>query len=513
MKQTIVLRITPDLIESSHLEAISSRLGVEQTRIKDVFLRKKSLDSRHSNPTYELTFDVYIDQPHQKEEEFRLELKDVSSAVPVVIIGAGPAGLFCALRLIELGLKPIVLERGKSVKERRRDVALMSKRGIVNPNSNYCFGEGGAGTFSDGKLYTRSGKRGSIQRILNIFVSHGASNSILIDSHPHIGTNKLPAVVSAITQTILNCGGEVNFNSKVSELNFKSSGEVLVKCENGNSYDVSSVVAATGHSARDFLYTLKSSGVLLESKPFALGVRVEHRQEFIDSVQYGKTNFQLPAASYALRTQVDNRGVFSFCMCPGGIICPAATNQSEVVVNGWSPSKRNSRFANSGIVVEIKPEDLTNTQDIFAGIEFQKQIEERAYSLGGGELRAPAERLDLFVAGKLSKELPECSYNPGVTPADLREVFPERIYDCLKQAFIDYNKKIKGFLNQPAIIVAPESRTSSPIRIPRNNETLMHVQQKGLFPCGEGAGYAGGIVSAAMDGERVADAVARYLEK
>lgn len=509
MKQTAVIRVAPDHLEDDHASNIATAINIEQSRITSIILRKKSLDSRHSRPVYELTFDVYIDKFPEKKEEFSLKLRNVSNAEPVVIIGAGPAGLFCALRLIELGLKPIILERGKAVKERRKDVALVSKRGLVNPNSNYCYGEGGAGTFSDGKLYTRSGKRGSIDRVLNIFVKHGASENILIESHPHIGTNKLPAVVSAISKSIIDSGGEIIFDSLVEDLIIKDSSiNVIAK----NNYDVKAVVLATGHSARDFLKVLVKRNVLLESKPFALGVRVEHSQAFIDEVQYGKTKYQLPAASYALKAQVNNRGVFSFCMCPGGIICPAATNSNEVVVNGWSPSKRNSRYANSGIVVEVKPEDFIKPNEILAGTEFQSKIEQLAFISGGGDLKAPAERLDNFIANKTSSQLPECSYNPGIVAADLREVFPGDIYNCLKLAFREFNKKIKGFISEQAVIVAPESRTSSPIRIPRDKDTLMHVEKSGVFPCGEGAGYAGGIVSAAIDGERVAEAVSKYLK-
>ena len=523
MKQSVSIRISPQRLDQDYSKEIANKLEIDVERIKKISLRKRSIDSRRSNPIYQLTFDVYLDKEPEQEEEFRLKLKDVSKATPVVVIGAGPAGLFCALQLIENGYKPIILERGKAVKQRRKDVASVSKKGFVNPESNYCYGEGGAGTFSDGKLYTRSGKKGSIKKILNIFTLHGAKKDILIDAHPHIGTNKLPAVISAISNTIRDAGGEIFFNSKVIDIEFLTSKKIIVSCQDGQIFDVRSVIAATGHSSREFLYMLKRNEVKLEAKAFALGVRIEHPQSFINKSQYGDTKYQLPSASYALRAQVNNelntkgikdRGVFSFCMCPGGIICPAATSEKEIVVNGWSPSKRNSKYANSGIVVEIKPEDI-NMKDVFSGIELQKQVESAAFNIAGNtagkSLAAPAERLDLFVQGKTTDFKLDSSYNPGLVPSDLKAVFPAYIYKALKEGLKEFDKRIKGFVSKEAIIVAPESRTSSPVRIPRDSKTLMHIEKQGFFPCGEGAGYAGGIVSAAIDGQRVADAVASYL--
>ncbi len=519
MKQSVTIRVLPDKLDRDQSKNIAEKLEINIDRIKKISLRKRSIDSRRSNPIYQLTFDVYLDTEPEAEEQFRLELKDVSKATPVIVIGAGPAGLFCALQLIENGLKPIILERGKAVKERRKDVASVSRKGLVNPESNYCYGEGGAGTFSDGKLYTRSGKKGSIRKVLNIFTMHGAKKDILIDAHPHIGTNKLPAVISAISDTIRDAGGEILFNTKVNDIEFLSEKKIIVTCQDGQIFDTQSVIAATGHSSREFLYMLKQNNVELEAKPFALGVRVEHPQGFINKTQYGDTKYQLPSAAYSLRAQVENhgdtnRGVFSFCMCPGGIICPAATNENEIVVNGWSPSKRNSKYANSGIVVEIKPEDI-NMEDVFSGIELQKEIESAAFSIAGnttGEtLCAPAERLDLFIKGKTTDFKLDSSYNPGLVASDLKAIFPSYIYNALKKGLKEFDKKLRGFVSKEAIIVAPESRTSSPVRIPRDSKTLMHIEKQGFFPCGEGAGYAGGIVSAAIDGQRVADAVANYL--
>jgi len=517
MQKEIVIRIPPEQLydEALHRKLLAKNLKVAPTRITHFTLRKRALDSRHARPVFELRYVVWVDESPAVKPMFELQCQDVRNARPILIVGAGPAGLFAALRLIELGLKPIILERGKSVRERRKDVAAISKGQVVNPDSNYCFGEGGAGTFSDGKLYTRATKRGSVERVLNILVANGAPPEILIDSHPHIGTNKLPGVVGAISDKIREAGGEIVFNERVTKLLTAGQKVSGLQTVSGNKFESSAVILASGHSARDILQMLTEAELALEAKPFALGVRVEHPQALIDELQYGQATRHpnLPTASYALRAQVDGRGVFSFCMCPGGIICPAATSPGEVVVNGWSPSKRNSRFANSGIVVEITAEDLKSfsADPVYAGIELQRTVENNAFVAGGSNLQAPAERLNCFLAGKPSSSLPECSYNPGVNAAQLKEVFPSAIYERLKKAFTAFERSRPGYITSEAIVVATESRTSSPVRIPRDNETLNHPQLAGLFPCGEGAGYAGGIMSAAMDGERVAEAVASAI--
>jgi uncharacterized FAD-dependent dehydrogenase len=444
--------------------------------------------------------------------------RDVSASKRVIVVGAGPAGLFAALRLIELGLKPIVLERGKDVRTRRRDLAAINKDHIVNPESNYCFGEGGAGTYSDGKLYTRSKKRGDINRVLEIFHQHGAKDEILYDAHPHIGTNKLPGIVSAISQTILNSGGEIHFDCKVTGFHVANDELKSVSTSKG---DIAgeAVILATGHSARDIFRLLNTTGIQIESKPFALGLRVEHSQNFIDRVQYHCTSDRgeyLPAAAYSLvhqaRVGSHERGVFSFCMCPGGFIVPAATAPGEIVVNGMSPSRRDSKFANSGIVVSVDEMDFKPFAKAgsLAAMEFQSYVEQRACI--SGNQNAPAQRLQDFVDGKVSTTLLDCSYQPGLVAADLHSILPKEIGQALAKGFKNFGTKMKGYLTNEAQVLGVESRTSSPVKIPRNKETLEHVQVKRLFPCGEGAGYAGGIVSAAMDGERVAEAVSLKLK-
>lgn len=519
MPKELKICIAPDLLydEDEHKRLLARDLGIPSSRIRHISLIRRSLDARRAKPIFNLLYSVWIDEEPEPEKKFELYLRDVSLAEPIIIVGAGPAGLFSALRLIELGFKPVVLERGVDVSKRRKDVAAISRGGLVNPDSNYCFGEGGAGTFSDGKLYTRSTKRGSTARVLNIFTAHGASKDILIDAHPHIGTNKLPAVISAISETIRQAGGEIHYGERVTEIVQSSSRFSGFATNSGSKFSARATILATGHSARDVLLMLSRSDVLLEAKPFALGLRIEHPQSAIDAMQYGsaKRHSNLPAASYALRTQVNAHGVFSFCMCPGGIICPAATAPGEVVVNGWSPSKRNSRFANSGIVVEIKEEDLKEycgENPVFAGIELQKQIEKRAFELGGGNLKAPAERLESLLGGKFSNELPECSYHPGISAVPMKEVFPENIFKRLQMGLKTFTETRRAYLDKDAVVVATESRTSSPVRIPRDAATLMHQKLAGLFPCGEGAGYAGGIMSAAIDGERVAEAAVGFLK-
>ncbi len=517
MPKDIRIRVSPDDLNNrtEHERLLTKELRTSPGEIAHSELLKRALDARKSRPVYELLYRCWMSGEHIEAEEFRPPECDVTRAQSVIVVGAGPAGLFAALRLIELGLRPILLERGKDIRARRRDVALLSKRGIIDPESNYCFGEGGAGTFSDGKLYTRSTKRGSRERILNMLVAHGASREILIETHPHIGTNKLPAVVQALSQRIIDCGGEIHFNHRVDSIRFQNGTFLGVSTAQGLELESSALVLATGHSARDITHLLMRQQIRIEAKAFALGVRIEHPQSSIDHLQYKQDprHPQLPAASYNLRTQVENRGVFSFCMCPGGVICPAATAEGEVVVNGWSPSKRNSKFANSGIVLEISQEDLQEHggDSVLAGLTLQKQIESRAFELGGGAMKAPAELLTSFIGKQNSRSLPDCSYKPGLTPADVAAVFPDTIARRLREGLSNFSKMRKGFLHPDAVVVATESRTSSPIRIPRDKETYMHPDIEGFFPCGEGAGYAGGIMSAAIDGERVAEAVASYL--
>lgn len=510
----VEIRVSPDSSadEALHRDLVAAELKVSPEEIRTIVLRRRSLDVRHGAAKYVLRFETYLQGEELPGPEKPLRLQNVSSAPEVVVVGCGPAGLFAAIRLIELGCRPIVLERGKSVRDRRRDIAKLTKEGIVDPDSNYCFGEGGAGTFSDGKLYTRSNKRGSITRVLSILVEHGAADEIAVEAHPHIGTNRLPAVVEALRSSIIEAGGAVQFGQRVNGIE-QSSGRITgVTTASGSRFSAAAVILAAGHSARDIFELAAAGNLLLERKPFALGVRVEHPQELIDKIQYScrtRPDY-LPAASYALRAQASGRGVFSFCMCPGGIICPAATAPGEIVVNGWSPSKRNSRFANSGIVVEVPPESLGDG-NLFAGIEFQRRVEIAAYQAGGGRQAAPAARLTDFVSGKTSATLPETSYIPGAVPSDLHAVLPPEIYSRLVEGFKAFGKQVRGYLTAEAVVVAPESRTSSPIRIPRDRDTAMHPGLSGLFPCGEGAGYAGGIVSAAMDGTAAAEGVARYL--
>ena len=487
-------------------------VNISPERVKNVQIIKRSIDARSRKVVFRIRLNVFIDEVFEPEI-ITDSYQNVSDKKPVLIIGAGPAGLFAALRCIEIGLKPIIIERGKDVKQRRRDLALINKEGIINPDSNYCFGEGGAGTYSDGKLYTRSNKRGDIQYVLKTFVSHGATTDILIDARPHIGTNKLPNIIVSIRDRILNDGGEIHFDCRVTDLII--SGDTLKGVLVGDKkFEAQSVILATGHSARDIYYLLEKHNILIEAKPFALGVRIEHPQEIIDQAQYHCSDRgpYLPPSYYSLVEQVDNRGVFSFCMCPGGIIAPCSTDQNEIVVNGWSPSKRNNPFANSGTVVQIDMEDVPGSiEDPFKMLKFQAEIEKLAFNAGGGHLVAPAQRMVDFVNNRVSTDLPTNSYIPGTRSADLTSVLPEFIYKRLQKALPVFGKKMNGYYTNEAILVGVESRTSSPLRIPRDKETLQHPQLLGLYPCGEGAGYAGGIVSAAIDGMNCADAVFKKL--
>lgn len=510
MQKTVSLKLLPSEAADDSIikNYIAQELSTTKNKVSGFIILKHSIDARSRQVWVNISVQAFIDEPFQHRNLLQFNFRDVTnSKYKILIAGAGPAGLFAALKLLESGIKPIILERGKDVKARRRDLAVLNKSGIVNPESNYCYGEGGAGTYSDGKLYTRSSKRGDVNRILNLFFHFGASENILFESHPHIGTNKLPDIITAIRKKILDCGGEIHFEKKITDLIIKNEKVTGVKATDvvieGNA-----VILATGHSARDIFKLLHSKNILIEFKPFALGVRAEHPQTLIDTAQYHCTirEASLPPASYSLVEQVEGKGVFSFCMCPGGIIAPAATSPGEVVVNGWSPSKRNNPFANSGIVISVEEKDLYpyKKYGVLGGMFFQKEVEQKAFHSGGGYLVAPAQRLVDFTENKLSTSLPQCSYLPGIHSVSLNEVLPEFIHKRLSLALREFGKKIKGYFTNEAVLVATESRTSSPIRIPRNEETLQHPQLENLYPCGEGAGYAGGIVSAAMDGEKVA---------
>lgn len=479
---------------------------------------KRSIDARSRNVVVRIAGEVVAKEEAAMTIDYIKPSRDVSKGKPVIIIGAGPAGLFAALKLLEVGMKPIILERGKDVQSRRRDIAAINKDHVVNPDSNYCFGEGGAGTYSDGKLYTRSTKRGNVRRILEILSVHGAKPEILYDAHPHIGTNKLPMVIRQMRETILNCGGEIRFETRVTDLEVRNNSLVGVHTATGEHLMGEACVLATGHSARDIFELLHRKGIAIEAKPFALGVRVEHAQNLIDKIQYhceGERNPYLPASAYSLVAQVKSggreRGVFSFCMCPGGFIVPAATAPGEVVVNGMSPSRRDSKFANSGIVVAVGLEDLRDYEihGPLRGLRFQMEVEQRACQQAGGTQTAPAQRLIDFVDRKASTSLLDCSYQPGLAAVDVGGLFPDFVTKGLREGFRSFGVKMKGYLTNEAQVVGVESRTSSPVRIPRDEKTLEHPQVAGLFPCGEGAGYAGGIVSAAMDGERCAEAIIR----
>ncbi|MCK0134657.1 FAD-dependent protein [Arenibacter sp. S6351L] len=515
MVRNIQLRTT--LLEESVDDILrkkaSKYLGIPMEEISMVNVLRKSIDARKSTIYFNYKVSVYINEPAPKNKEYNFDYKDVSKAKKIHIIGFGPAGMYAALRCIELGYRPIVLERGKNVKDRRRDLKAINRDHIVNEDSNYCFGEGGAGTYSDGKLYTRSLKRGDVRRIFENLVFHGATEQILIDAHPHIGTNKLPKLVQNIRETIIKYGGEIHFQTKVVDFTIANNAIKAIVLQDGSEMPADRIILATGHSARDIYYLLNNKKIAIQAKSFAMGVRVEHPQHIIDSIQYhckGQRNELLPAASYSLVEQVKDRGVYSFCMCPGGFIVPAATSPGEVVVNGMSPSKRNNLFANSGIVVEINVDlDIHKYEHHGAlkGLEYQKDLERLAFTSGGRTQTAPAQRLTDFVEGKLSNDLNPTSYQPGLKSAPLHSLLPKLIGSRLRSGFTAFGEKMKGYYTSEANVVGVESRTSSPVNIPRN-EKLEHPEIKGLFPCGEGGGYAGGIVSAAMDGERCAEAAA-----
>ncbi|MCK0157061.1 FAD-binding protein [Cellulophaga sp. F20128] len=513
MVRNIQLRTTllEEPVEGILKRKAAKYLGIPIEEITAVKVARKSIDARKSTIYFNYKVSVYIKEPAPESNKYSFEYKDVSNAKEIHIIGFGPAGMYAALRCLELGFRPIVLERGKNVQDRRRDLKAINQEHIVNEDSNYCFGEGGAGTYSDGKLYTRSLKRGDVRKIFENLVYHGATEQILVDAHPHIGTNKLPKLVQNIRENIIKHGGEVHFDTKVVDFDIKNNTLKAIVLENGNEMAVNSVILATGHSARDIYYLLHKKEIALQAKSFAMGVRIEHPQHIIDSIQYhcsGDRNELLPAAAYSLVEQVKDRGVYSFCMCPGGFIVPAATAPGEVVVNGMSPSRRNNLFANSGIVVEINiDEDIPKYNHFGAlkGLEYQKDLERLAFTAGGRSQVAPAQRLTDFVDGKLSTNLNETSYQPGLKSAPLHSLLPKLIGSRLRGGFKAFGDKMNGYYTAEANIIGVESRTSSPVNIPRN-EKLEHPEIKGLFPCGEGGGYAGGIISAAMDGERCAEA-------
>lgn len=517
MQKEIELKLRPAEAED---EALIRRRAAEKCQwklndISEVKLFRRSIDARSRRPFVRLRLKVYREEKAPLEPALLDQLQEVHEKPAVIIVGAGPAGYFAGLELLELGLKPILFDRGKDVQSRRRDLRAIQQFGEVNPHSNYCFGEGGAGTYSDGKLYTRSHKRGNIEKALRLLVEHGAKSDILVDAHPHIGSNKLPNIVANIRETIRHYGGEIHFDSQVTDFIIEGQEMKGVIVNDKDEHRAKAVILATGHSARDIYYLLAKKGVKMEAKPYALGVRIEHPQPLIDSIQYRQNPREaaLPAASYRLACQVKDRGVFSFCMCPGGLVVPAATAPGELVVNGMSMSKRDSPYANSGTVVAVEVEDLAPyaEQGLFAGLAFQQAVEKQMWAAGDGSQKAPAQRLTDFANARLSKDLSGSSYIPGLYSAPLHQLLPSAIFQRLQEGVKQFGKQMKGYYTEEANVIGTESRTSSPIRIPRDRATYMHDDTKGLFPCGEGAGYAGGIISAAMDGQNVARAVRRFF--
>lgn len=518
MPKELLLQVTPEIAANENLlkDYLSRQIKVSSNEIQHISILKRSIDARQKAIKINLKVLVFFQGDLFSESLFQLpDYKNVSNAPEAIVVGAGPAGLFAALQLIELGVKPIVVERGKDVRGRRRDLKAINVDHIVNEDSNYCFGEGGAGTYSDGKLYTRSKKRGDVDRILQLLVAFGATPDILVDAHPHIGTNKLPQIIQDIRNKIIEYGGQVLFETRVIDIVVKNNEVQGIVIQNGDIINAKKLILATGHSARDIFELLDRKKIFIEAKPFALGVRAEHPQSLIDSIQYS-CDFRgefLPPAPYSIVKQVNGRGMYSFCMCPGGVIAPCATSPGEVVTNGWSPSKRDQVTANSGIVVELKLEDFKPFAKFgaLAGMEFQKAIEQKAWHLGGETQKVPAQRLVDFTQNKVSSSIPKTSYVPGTTSVELGQVFPGFLTQIMREGFVQFGKSMKGYYTNDAILHAPESRTSSPVRIPRDGETLEHLQIKGLYPCGEGAGFAGGIISAAIDGEKCAIKCAESL--
>ena len=520
MPKEFQFQVAPEVASNENLlqQAVAKQLHIAAKDIQKVMVQKRSIDARQKAIKFNLKGQVYLQNENFVATEIQLpNYPNVSTKQEVIVVGAGPAGLFAALQLIELGLKPIVIERGKDVRGRRRDLKAINVDGIVNEDSNYCFGEGGAGTYSDGKLYTRSKKRGDVDRILQLLVAFGATPEILVEAHPHIGTNKLPQIIQDIREKIIECGGQVLFEKRVTDFTVRNNEIQGVVLQDGTVIESNKVILATGHSARDIFELLHKKDIFIEAKPFALGVRAEHPQEMIDKIQYS-CDFRgefLPPAPYSIVKQVAGRGMYSFCMCPGGVIAPCATSPGEVVTNGWSPSKRDQATANSGIVVELKLEDFKPFEKFgpLAGMEFQKAIEQKAWQLAGQTQKVPAQRMIDFAQKKVSSSIPKTSYVPGTTSVELGEVFPSFLTQTMREGFVHFGNSMKGYFTNEAILHAPESRTSSPVRIPRDNQSLEHVQIKGLYPCGEGAGYAGGIISAAIDGEQCALKIAEIVNK